>query len=455
MKSFKFYIYLALLNATILAGCKKEWLDAKPSKSLVVPSTVADYQALLDDNAIMNANAPGLNVVSDDNYRVTDAVFNGLSETERNAYIWGKTDGFYGGDENSDWINTYARILYSNVVLDGIEALSSEERNLPASASIKGQALYFRSLDFYNLVQEFCKPLNASTASSDLGLPLRLSSNINLNVQRSSLQETYDQLLGDLTKAIPLLPVNQSFPTRPSKAAAYGLLSRIYLSREDYGKALLYADSCLQLQNTLMDFNTLSKSATNPIGRFNNEVVFHYTIAGYLAFRTNRLILDEQLYQSYEANDLRKSLYFITVAGNISYKGSYNGNIALFGGVATDEMYLNRAEGYARTGNIQKAMDDLNTLLKSRWQKGTYTDKAAANADEALSLILIERRKELCFRGLRWTDLRRLNKDTRFQKNITRTIAGQNYTLEPNSLRYVLPLGNNEITIGGLQQNQR
>ncbi|SDF45727.1 SusD family protein [Mucilaginibacter pineti] len=456
MKKLKIYVwYIILISMACFNSCKKDWLDAKPNKALVVPTSIADYQTLLDNVTQMNANAPGLGVVSDDNFRLTDATYLGISEQERNAYIWGPTENFYGSDGNGDWYYAYSRILDDNVVLDGIKSLTVNSGSQTAFNNVNGSALFYRSLDLYNLAQEFCKPYQNPSAGTDLGLPLRLYSNVNLSVKQSSVKQTYDQLIGDLLKAAPLLPVTPLYPTRPSKTAVYALLSRVYLAQENYTKALAYADSSLQLQNTLIDFNQLTKAASNPITRFNKEVIFHYTLSGYLAFRTNRLIVDNQLYQSFNSNDLRKSIYFTTVSGNISFKGSYNGNLSFFGGLATDEMYLNRAECYARTGNSLAAMNDLNALLKTRWQTGTYTNMTAANANAALSLILTERRKELCFRAIRWTDLRRLNHDSRFQVTISRTVNGQNYTLPVNSPRYVLPLDEKEIVTGGLIQNQR
>jgi hypothetical protein len=118
-------------------------------------------------------------------------------------------------------------------------------------------------------------------------------------------------------------------------------------------------------------------------------------------------------------------------------------------------LYLIRAECYARAGNISSAMSDLNTLLKTRWVSGTYTDMTATTADEALGKVLIERRKELLMRGQRWTDLRRLNKDSRFAVTLQRVINGTTYTLPPNDLRYTLLIPYNVIQISGIQQNPR
>ena len=456
MKPLKIlYFLMNLIFILLNVSCKKEWLNGKPNQSLTIPSTVADYQALLDNSEVMNQNYSSLYMLGDGDFYVSDTRYNGLTPPEMGAYIWSDTKDFYGGEQNYDWQATYTIVLNANVVLDGLNTISVNSQNLNTYNNAKGSALFYRSLCFYTLAQEFCKPYNSLTSNNDLGLPLRTSANINIALSRSSVQQTYDQLIGDLLTAVPLLPVSQSHITRPSKAAAYGLLSRVYLSQNNYGKALLYADSSLQINNKLMDFNNLSASAAFPISRFNNETLFYYDLGEWLAFRQTRLIVDSNLYKSYNGNDLRSKIYFVAESSGYSFKGSYDGDQLLFGGLATDEMYLNRAESFARTGNITAAMSDLNTLLKSRWLTGTYNTLVAANAGDALALILTERRKELCFRGLRWTDLRRLNTDTRFQTTLTRFVSGQSYSLIPNSPKYVLPIDDYEIQIGGLQQNPR
>ena len=105
-----------------------------------------------------------------------------------------------------------------------------------------------------------------------------------------------------------------------------------------------------------------------------------------------------------------------------------------------------KAECSARAGNVADAMTYLNTLLRKRYVTGTYVDKTAASADEALRIVLTERRKELLMHGQRWSDLRRLNKDPRFAKTITRVVKGQTYTLQPNSLQYTLPIPDDVIS---------
>src|SRR4051794_5490712 len=97
-------------------------------------------------------------------------------------------------------------------------------------------------------------------------------------------------------------------------------------------------------------------------------------------------------------------------------------------------------------------MEDVNVLLGQRYRKG-FVPLVAANAKQALAIVLQERRKELLFRGLRWTDLRRLSHDIDYAQTITRVIDGTTYTLEPNSFRYTFPIPDDIIQITGIAQN--
>ncbi|MCU1483191.1 MAG: hypothetical protein JWQ19_3977 [Subtercola sp.] len=458
MTKIKYYSLAVLfLILTVITACKKDWLNVKPNKSLVIPTTAADFQALLDNiTSVFNINQPSLSLVSDCDFYVADARYPGLSQTERSAYVWAATsDNFYSATTVDDWTLSYQRILNANVALTGLQSISVNPGEGSAYNNVKGSALFYRSYDYYNMAQLFCKPYVSSSANSDLGLPLRTSPNINITLGRSSVQQTYNQIINDLVTAAPLLTSTPLFPTRPSKQAVFGLLARVYLSQRNYAKAYVYADSCLRLQSDLIDYNQLNTADSYPVPHFNKEVIFNSTLITYLSFLPSRMIVDSTLYKSYASNDLRANIYFTILRGNPSYKGSYDGSFNFFGGLATDEIYLIRAECAARAGDATSATNDFNTLMKNRFITGTYIPLTGLTPENVLSIILAERRKELCFRALRWTDLRRLNTETRFQTNLLRIISGTNYTLLPNSTRYVLPLDNNEISVGGLPQNPR
>lgn len=453
-------IYLiTILILTTLLSCKKQWLDAKPSKSLIVPSSLSDYQQILDNTSIFNNGLAALSEISSDNYYVTYANWQSSgSVLERNSYTWAE-DFFAGETACSDWTNAYRNILYANIILEGLGKINQTQVNQKEYNSIKGGALFHRAHNLYNLAQLFCPPYQASTANSEPGLPIRTNANVNERVTRANLKITYDQILADLNVAAELLPDAQMYPTRPSKNAAFAMLARVTLCISDYSEALKWADKSMQLNSQLLEFSSLNQNANFPFALFNKEVIFHSAASTYLIVSGVRFNVDTSLYRSYEENDLRKTSYYKSSGTEIKYKGSYVGNNSFFSGLSVDEVFLIRAECLARENRTTEAMNDLNTLLKTRWKiingTSTYVKKNALTSEEALTTILTERRKELPFRELRWTDLRRLNQMQVHAITLSRILNGITYTLPPNDSRYTLPIPPDEINYSGIDQNQR
>ena len=68
-------------------------------------------------------------------------------------------------------------------------------------------------------------------------------------------------------------------------------------------------------------------------------------------------------------------------------------------------------------------------------------------------MVLLERRKELTLRGLRLSDIKRLNKEGR-GITLTRIVNGVAYTLPANSARFANPIPENIIEISGMEQNR-
>jgi hypothetical protein len=350
----------------------------------------------------------------------------------------------------------YRLIFYTNNVLEGLNNLENVS-DLKKYNEIKGSALFFRAYGFYQLAQIFCAPYSASSANDGLGIPLRLKSDINLPSTRATIAQTYTQILSDLAKSVPLLPEIVAYKTRPDKTAAYAMLSKIYLLMQDYDRSLLFADSALmQSQNELINFNDLNPSASSPMMQFNSEVIFQTTLDYARNFTASRINIDSSLFQSYADNDIRKAAWFTVTNGHLIFKGSYNGSSPyFFSGLAIDEMFLNKAECLARKGKVEDAMTTLNTLLAKRFITGTFAPLTASDLNNALALILQERRKELLFRGVRWSDLRRLNLDAETAKTLYRILDGKKYELEPNSPNYVFPIEDNVIQLSGIAQNPR
>ena len=446
--------YSACLLLGLATSCHNEWLDVKPVQSMVIPTKVADYEAILDNVNMMNSDFPGMGEIAANDFQVADAGFPRLTENERIAYLW-EFRPAYTSNTLSEWNNTYTRILRSNVVLDGLAGMK-EEINTVQKKELEGAARFHRAFNHFQLAQIFASPYAEPIAEPELGLPFRSSSNVNQTVIRPSLKSFYEQILDDLTQAKDLLPLHVVSKTRPSKSVAYALLSRVYLSMSDYDNAKVYADSCLLEYNTLMDFNgddDINLQLTNPIKQLNKETLFLARISNYSSFSPATLIVDETFYSLYAPHDLRKAIYFREDGSSVRYKGSHDGTRLLFCGLSTSEILLNRAECYARNGLVDLALDDLNALLKMRIDKNHFVPLAIRDRDILLKEILLERRKELCFRGLRWSDLRRLNQDPKTETVLTRELAGQNYELLPRSARYTFAIPNQEVLLSGIEQN--
>ncbi len=285
--------------------------------------------------------------------------------------------------------------------------------------------------------------------------------NVQIKSVRGTLEQTYKQILEDLLAAEALLPLTVSFKSMPKKDACLALLARVYLTMHNYSKALEYADKCLQINSQLLNYNNLVLTSARPFPVSykdqNNEVLFsnNLIIAGFLTSPTTTLISTE-LYNSYRSDDLRKTAFFTTNSNGVIFKGNYSGSGAVFSGLALDEVFLIRAECHARLGNTLFAMNDLNTLMRNRWNnKVPFPVFTATDAKDALRQILTERRKELVYRNTRWTDLRRLNQKNDFAVTLTRNVNNVVYTLAPNSNRYVFSIPEYEIAASGIEQNER
>lgn len=457
MKTNHIRLMIAVLGCMCLS-CEKAFLEKKPDNALLVPVNLKDFQALLDNsNTVMNY-APFLSVYSTDDFYMTDNGFTSAPLDVQNSYIWA-AEIFPPTATVTDWNRMYTQVFYANVVLDGLQDIKPEASLQTEYDQIKGSALFYRAFAFYQLAQQFALPYRVATAGGDLGIPIRLIGDVNKVSERGTLQKTYSQIIRDLKEALELLPAKGVFKTRPGKTAVLAMLARVYQTMEDHGRAGTYAAACLQLNNSLTDYNTLTVANARPfppaLPDGNDEVLF-YCIMVNSGLTSALSGADPELYRSYSSNDLRKAAFF-TDKGNglINFKGSYTGTANIFAGLAIDEVYLIRAESYARAGQTAEAMQDLNTLLQKRWKRGTFVPLTALNPEDALKMVLTERRKELVYRNMRWTDLRRLNQDARFAVKLQRQVKGNNYQLLPNDLRYVFPIPANVIAAGSIEQNPR
>lgn len=445
-----------------ISSCDKSFLDAKPSKSLLVPETLDDFRNLMDNATVFNFD-PAIAEIAGDDFQVNNTALAALYIYERNMYTW--EDDLYGGASPIQWTIPYKQVLYSNVVLAGLDKILNG-MDSPDYRQIKGTALFFRSIAYYNLLQTFAAPYNIRGGNENiLGIILKETPNVNEKLFRSNLQSCYDRVIQDLTLASELLENRSGYKTRPSKTAALELLSRVNLAMGQYDQARIHAEKALSLQGTLLDYNGYLVSSTKPfpvpLPSDNAEVIFFAQgISGsFLNIITTNGVVNE-LYDSYAADDLRKGLYFRDRGNSVfTFKGSYSGALpnftsSYFTGLATDELYLNKSESLIRLGRVSEGIEVLNSLLIKRFKTGKYIPIVISDQPTALLKVLLERRKSLLGRMIRWGDLRRLNQDDLTKKTIIRLINDPNLRLEPGDPRYVFPFPDAEVR-AGIEQNPR
>ncbi|SEM36973.1 SusD family protein [bacterium A37T11] len=448
------YIFLVIISFVFpFISCKK-YLDAKPNKALVIPQKLSDLQKIVDNDGLMNETDPHIAEIACDDYYVVSTFYPILSTIEQDIYTWNP-----GVRSDLCWINTYQKIYMSNLILDYLDEVVNDG-DLNTYNSIKGAAYFIRGFSLFTGAQVYTLPYNKGVNENELGMPIKISSDINSPTSRSFLKETYDQITSDLKLACEYLPADISPITRPSKAVSYLVLANVYLQMQEYSLAATYADSCLRLKNLLIDFNSLDTNSPNPISRGNSEVLYESNIISSLPLNAFLSRVDSNLYKSYNQNDLRKLIFYQDNGdGTASFKGGYIGNItsqALYSGASVDEAYLIKAECSARLNDLKEASDKLNGLLLKRFKTGSFQPYRFTDQVIALRTILDERRKELAFRGgRRWWDLRRLNIDPALATTLRRIINGTIVELPPNDLRYAFLIPEQSITVGNIDQNAR
>lgn len=467
----KLYIrIICLLLSTTLLSCGKKYLDLQQERNLRVPKTLEDYQKLLNQVAVFNESSPVsfANIGADD-YFIPASQYNaGVGAqppaSQKNAYIWAG-DIYIGKETEIDWNKGYSTLYQSNLALEFVNTHPRTEQNGVTWDRVKAVALFSRAFVLYNLAQLYCPVYSVENASLPLGLPLRSDPDPTVKVPRSTVEQTYQEILSALTQAEALLAPTPSTVFDPSKAAVYALLSRVYMQMGDYKNAETAADNCLQLQNELLDFNSLDIATTNQVtfglnGLDNPEVI--YMATSFFTQLFNWYHADTTLLKSYQPGDLRYTAYYYNPDStasiqNVTFKGSYKGSnlTTYFCGLATDEIYLNRAESRARNNNLPGALEDLNLLRKARYKAAAYEPLESSDLDEVMNWILEERRKELVMRGTRWADLRRLNKEPKYATTLVRELDAERFELTPESPKWVWPLPIEAIDNGGYDQNPR
>ncbi|GGI25288.1 hypothetical protein GCM10008119_16910 [Pedobacter mendelii] len=500
------------MATTCFTSCEK-FLNEKPSKGTsVLIQNASDLNALLENYSLFNQENNNITINGTDDNGFSVALYNARPTTftipQIEFTLWDKTD--LANRDVSDfsgtnfWTGEYAKIFNANLVLYNVDKVTgtAEEK-----ANLKSDAYLIRAYSYWQLATTYCLPYTEAN-KNEPGLPIKTTPDYDVPA-RSSLAETYQLIEADLTEAlkitVPLVQNGRARPWRSNSAAANAFAARYYLNRNDYVKALTYANASLSLYSTLINYNTemsfgtpstVSIDPSTPNAR-TVTLTFPYTHnreAGndptdafawkeLLYYRlihntTQWFIPSQELLNLYDQNnDLRYKYHytqgFSYKKGLTSPSFNYPGYVffaetKIPEGPTVAEMILTKAECQARTGDFGGAMITVNLLYSKRTVTGT-APLAAVNPDQAIAVILQERRRELPF-AQRWADIRRFNTNSYPADDVAviskifypytpsavqNTQPTQLYTLPANSRRFASPLPQTDINngAGAIKQN--
>ncbi|CAM4415542.1 SusD family protein [Pedobacter westerhofensis] len=453
---YKYFIFT--LTALSLSGCKK-YVDIKTQGSLVPDQTI-NYRYLLN-NANSFEPVPSLSDYASSDININDASqITGLSSLFYGwftaAYTWSPVIYAVGNpsyEQDVNWNSAYTKILACNTIINELPGSVGPEQD---KVQMTAEALVHRADAYLVLINNYAKPYNASTASTDLGVPLLTVQTVTQSLNRATVQAVYDQIIADLTRAIPGLPSTQLYNNLPSLASAYGELARCYLYMNDYANASRYADQALALRSTLDDLSVLtSVTTTNYPRRIADPEILLSKLPfnGSVRYSPTALKMSDEFLALLGTTDQRYTL-FSAPASTISsaYTGRYYSKEIAVGetrneGPSVPEMLLIKAEASARTGDPANAMLWVNRLRVRRFRPANYVPMTATSASDALVKVIDERRREFFGLQLRWWDMRRLKDEAPFSKTYTRVYNGVTYTLAPNSNRYTFPIAQTLINL--------
>ncbi|MDR2273692.1 MAG: RagB/SusD family nutrient uptake outer membrane protein [Sphingobacterium sp.] len=425
----------ALLVAGLASSCNKQLDELRPHNVIFEDIQFAQPEGY--SKAVVGAYTliAGGAVANAFNY---NDMFTFLSEAKGNtiraldAVVNKNTDAFdYINSSIKDyshtyefWRGSYTILLHLNKILAHVKA---DETN-PVILQAKAEALFLRAYVYFNLVRLYGKPFYQSPSES-LGVMLILDDKISLDFapKRASVQEVYSQILSDLETAAPLF-VQKKSNSYGSKYAAYALLSRVYLYMGGTvdnpvanfnQKAVEYADKVIKEggYQLLQDQAYLDYYKTNNVN--NKEDIFavntDYATGGMIS---NYFVMPQQI--GYSGGLYRPSPYFLSLlASNDKRNNFYINNVtpgypddnravskymiryqSLFDNsplryLRLAEMYLNRAEAYAKLNKAADALSDVNVIR----QRAGLPALSGLEGKSLMDEILKQRKLELAFEG--------------------------------------------------------
>jgi len=336
------------------------------------------------------------------------------------------------------WYIGYKIINSSNQIIE-----AEVEGKSDANDHLIGENYFLRGMAQFDLLRFFARPYTHGRDNE--GIILRTSSSEGDAKTRSSVGECYDQVVADLEKAAQLMKSSSNRGIQfASQEAAWGLLSRVYLYMEENSKAIEYATKVIQSPRFSLEprENYVNSFWNTPSSKESILIIKHQLAddKGFGAigsmYLSDRGVGWGEVYASesfrtlitQHPEDVRNDLikpdlasdgitvktrngipkYYIT-------KFSYQDNYVSLNSphvLRLAEMYLNRAEAYAKLSESQKALDDANVIRSRAGLSGDdlYSLSDLQGASTVLDAVLQERRLELAYEGHRAFDVYRNKK---------------------------------------------
>lgn len=366
----------------------------------------------------------------------------------------------------------YRVISRANIVLRDIDKFTTPATQGRANR-IKGQALVIRALAHFDLLRYWATSYDRNSAEPAVAIVTNFEISTSIKPRRNTTKEVYDAIYADINAALPLLantdrPINAANGiTRPflDVAAANALLARVNLYSGDWQGAITAATNAINAR-PLVNLNQAAFAGmynqTN-VGEIIWNVQFEAGESGpsfqvyFATVRRNYFRVESAVATAagtsglIQNNDIRYAASF-TLENNQLSMTKYRGKGVLFDGNAnaivfrTGEMYLIRAEAYARNNQATQAMADLNTLRAARIN-GYVAENLSGQA--LLDAIANERRRELLCEGHRFFDVKRTTR--RFQRGIecgnVQVSAAGNCVLLPTAREWTFPIPETETNV--------